>query len=143
MAAARPALDSLDSKDRAALSRFLEELQEIYAEELLVVAVTGEAASACYRAGRTPLQTLVVVREVGPGILRAARGSLRRWARARIPTPLFLDPAYLEGSLDTFPLEFLIRNDRSMGRCKRHIDEKWFICSLFIDKINCSPGVFR
>lgn len=96
-----------DQKDEAALTRFVGELREIYGGELEAVAVTGEAASSSYRAGRTALQTLVVVREVAPAILRAARKSLPRWARGRIPTPLFLDPSYLAGSLDTFPLEFL------------------------------------
>jgi hypothetical protein len=94
-------------RDEAALTQFVEELQEIYAGVLSSVAVTGEAASSTYRPGVTPLQSVVVVQEVTPAVLRAARPSLRRWARRRIPTPLFLDPAYLAGALDTFPLEFL------------------------------------
>lgn len=98
---------AFDRKDQAALEAFAAELQEIYGGALLAVAVTGEAASASYRAGRTPLETLVVVRELTPATLRAARSSLGRWARKRIPTPLFLDPAYLAGASDTFPLELL------------------------------------
>jgi hypothetical protein len=94
-------------RDAESLSRFVDALRELYGPELLAVAATGEAASATYRPGRTPLQSVVVLQEVDPGRLRAARPLLRRWARRRIPTPLFLDPLYIEGALDTFPLEFL------------------------------------
>lgn len=95
-----------DAKDQAALEGFKTELEDIYGAVLEAVAVTGEAASPCYRAGRTPLQTVVIVSDLNPAVLRAYRPSLRRWARKRIPTPLFFDPAYLEGALDAFPLEF-------------------------------------
>lgn len=100
------ALAIFDARDRSALERFTTELEEIYGGLLQAVAVTGEAASACYRAGRTPLQTVVIVSDLNPAVLRAARPSLRAWSRKRIPTPLFFDPGYLEGALDAFPLEF-------------------------------------
>ncbi len=96
-----------DPDDEAALARFVDDLREIHADALVAVAVTGEAASSTYRPRRTPLQTVVVLQEVTPAKLRATRPSLRRWARRRIPTPLFLDRVYIEGALDTFPLEFL------------------------------------
>lgn len=99
--------DRFDDRDAESLSRLVEDLRELYGAALLAVAVTGEAASATYRPGRTPLQSVVVLQEVDPGRLRSARPLLRRWARRRIPTPLFLDPLYIEGALDTFPLEFL------------------------------------
>jgi len=98
---------TLDSKDRASLDRFTADLRKIYGDVLQSVALTGEAASESYRPGRTPLETVVVVESVTPAVLRAARGSLRDWARKRISTPLFLDPPYLERALDAFPLEFL------------------------------------
>lgn len=100
-------LDRFDEKDAAALSRYVDELREMHRGSLLAVAVTGEAASSTYRAGRTPLQSVVVLEEVTPVALRASRPALRRWARRRIPTPLFLDPVYLASALDSFPLEFL------------------------------------
>ena len=104
MRASPPAFDSKDSR---ALEQFTEEVQEIYGQLLETVAVVGEAASSSYRPGRTPLETVIVVKELRPALLRAARDSLRAWERKRIATPLFLDPAYVEGALDTFPLEFL------------------------------------
>ncbi|MBW2423617.1 MAG: hypothetical protein JRG86_05175 [Deltaproteobacteria bacterium] len=99
--------DRFDEKDAAALGRYVDELREIHRGSLVAVAVTGEAASSTYRAGQTPLQSVVVLEEVTPVALRASRPALRRWARRRIPTPLFLDPAYLASALDSFPLEFL------------------------------------
>jgi len=122
--------DRFDLRDADSLARFVEELQELYGPELLAVAVTGEAASASYRAGRTPLQSVVVVRKVDPGRLRAARPLLRRWKRRRIPTPLFLDPLYIEGALDTFPLEFL---ELSEHHAMLFGDER-FLASIRIDR---------
>lgn len=97
---------TFDARDRASLDRFTAELEDIYGDVLLAAAVTGEAASSCYRAGRTPLQSVVIVSDLNPAVLRAARPSLNAWARKRIPTPLFFDPHYLAGALDAFPLEF-------------------------------------
>jgi hypothetical protein len=108
MSESQPSFDAqaFDSRDRSALEGFRDELEDIYGALLLAVAVTGEAASSCYRPRRTPLQTVVIVSDLNPAVLRAARPSLRAWARKRIPTPLFFDPTYLEGALDAFPLEF-------------------------------------
>ena len=96
----------LDAKDRQALESFTDELQRLFGGGLIVAALVGEAASACYRPKQTALQTVVVLDTLSPERLRTARPALRGWARQRIPTPLFLDPGYLEGALDTFPLEF-------------------------------------
>jgi hypothetical protein len=102
-----PHVQQLDPKDRGSLDRFIADLRALYGSTLRAVALSGEAASATYRPRVTPLQTVVVLDEVSPKALREARPHLRAWRRARIPTPLFLDPRYIETSLDTFPLEFL------------------------------------
>jgi len=122
--------DRFDDRDAESLVRFVDELRERYGPDLLAVAVTGEAASTTYRPGRTPLQSVVVVREVDPARLRAARPLLRRWARRRIPTPLFLDPLYIEGALDTFPLEFLEMSEHHAML----FGDEGFLASIRIDR---------
>lgn len=113
MSESNPSLqDRFDAEDASSLSRLVVDLQRLYGAGLLMVAVTGEAASTAYRAGRTPLQTVVVLQEVTPARLRDARPLLRGWKKRRIPTPLFLDPGYIEGAVDTFPLEFLEMSER-------------------------------
>ena len=44
--------------------------------------------------------------------LRRTRGRVSAWRRRRIPTPVLMDPRYVESSLDVFPLEFLEIGDR-------------------------------
>jgi hypothetical protein len=97
----------LDSRDRASLDAFAEELRRLHGPGLVAALLTGEAASAAYVPGRTPLSTVVVLQQVTPEALRRTRPRLRGWGRRRIPAPLFLDPLYIESALDVFPLEFL------------------------------------
>jgi hypothetical protein len=97
----------LDRKDRAALERFVEELHGLHGEALLAVVLTGEAAGPGYRPGRSALTTIAVLQDVTPEALRRTRERVAGWRRRRIPTPLLMDPLYIQSSLDVFPLEFL------------------------------------
>ncbi len=97
----------LDSKDRTALDGFVADLRTLHDDALVAVVLTGEAASAGYRPRKSPLSTVVVLRDVTPDALRRTRSRVRRWKWRRIPTPLLMDPLYIESSLDVFPIEFL------------------------------------
>jgi hypothetical protein len=97
----------LDRKDRTALDRFVEDLRGLHPDALVAALLTGEAASAGYRPRRSPLTTVVVLDEVTPDTLRRTRERVRGWRRRRIPTPLLMDPLYIESSVDVFPIEFL------------------------------------
>jgi hypothetical protein len=105
-------LSHLDEGDRAALERVRRELRELYGGALRAVALTGEAAGRGYRPGRSPLELAVVLDAVTPEALRRARPRLRAWARRRVATPLFLDPAWLAEARDAFPLELLELTER-------------------------------
>jgi hypothetical protein len=102
-----PPLSHLDARDRASLDRVRRELHEVYGEALRAVALTGEAAGAAYRPGRSPLELAVLLEAVTPEALRRLRPRLGGWARQRVVTPLLLDPRWLAGSRDVFPIEFL------------------------------------
>ena len=97
----------LDRKDRTALDRFVEDLRRLHPDALVATLLTGEAASAGYRPRRSPLTTVVVLDEVTPDTLLRTREGVRGWRRRRIPTPLLMDPLYIESSVDVFPIEFL------------------------------------
>jgi hypothetical protein len=100
-------MPDLDAKDRAALDRLVADLRDLHGPALLAVALTGEAAGAGYIPRKSPLSVVVVLDEVTPEALRRTRGRIPAWRRRRIPAPLLMDPAYVESSLDVFPLEFL------------------------------------
>lgn len=100
-------LSHLDAGDRATLEGVRRELRELYAQALRAVALTGEAAGDAYRAGRSPLELAVLLDDVTPEALRLVRPRLRAWSRRRVATPLLLDPRWLAGARDVFPLELL------------------------------------
>lgn len=100
-------LSHLDARDRATLERVRSELREGYGGALQAVALTGEAAGAAYRPGRSPLELAVLIDAVTPEALRRLQPRLRAWARRRVAPPLLLDPVWIEEARDVFPLEFL------------------------------------
>jgi hypothetical protein len=102
-----PPLAHLDARDRATLDLVRRDLHDAYGGALRALALTGEAAGAGYRAGRSSLDLAVLLDEVTADALRRVRPRLAAWARLRVPTPLLLDPAWLAQARDAFPLEFL------------------------------------
>jgi len=104
----------LDPRDRSAAEAFVADLRETHGDALLAVALTGEVASEAYRPRKTPLESVILLDAVTPEALRRTRAHLRRWDRRRIPTPLVLDPRYVESALDVFPLEFLEISDHHL-----------------------------
>jgi hypothetical protein len=100
-------LSHLDDKDRATLEQVRRDLHELFADSLRAVALTGEAAGASYRPGRSPLELAVLLDQVTAAALRRVRPWLARWARRRVAAPLFFDLRWLADSRDVFPIEFL------------------------------------
>ncbi|MFH1060762.1 MAG: hypothetical protein V1797_19040 [Pseudomonadota bacterium] len=83
------------------------DLQAALGGELISVTLYGSAAAGRYRPGVSDLNLLVVAGQAAadrPGLLAAFA---RKWAPARVATPLVLTPAFLAGSRDTFPVELL------------------------------------
>jgi len=102
----------LDRRDGRTVDEAVKALKRACGSRLLAVALTGEAASAGYRPGKSPLSLAIVVDEVEPTILDAIRPAMTRRLARRIATPLVFDPLYLETSKDVFPLESLDLFDR-------------------------------
>jgi len=107
-------MPELTPKDRASLIACVGDLRAIHGDALVAVALTGEAAGAGYRPGKSPLSTVVVIEQVDAPALRRMQAKLRAWRRRRIPTPLVMDPLYIESALDVFPLEFLEISDHHL-----------------------------
>ncbi|MFC1561040.1 hypothetical protein ACFL4V_01035 [Candidatus Latescibacterota bacterium] len=87
-------------------AEFLENVREAFAENLLSVILYGPAARG--ETGKTPyINFMVVVTDNTPSELARCSSFVKKWNKHLITTPLFLDPDYIQQSLDTFPLEFL------------------------------------
>jgi predicted nucleotidyltransferase len=78
-----------------------------FGDDLVSVILYGSAVTTEYDAKRSDLNFLVLLSEKGIERLYLAHDLVAKWRKHRVSTPLFLTKAYIESSLDTFPIEFL------------------------------------
>jgi predicted nucleotidyltransferase len=78
-----------------------------FASDLISVMLYGSAVTAEYDPKKSDLNFLIVLSEEGIEQLHLAHTLAAKWRKKRVGTPLFLTKAYIESSLDTFPIEFL------------------------------------
>jgi hypothetical protein len=71
------------------------------------VVLYGSALTSEYMPKKSDLNFLIVLSEAGIEQLHLAQDLVGKWRKKRVSTPLFLTRAYIESSLDTFPIEFI------------------------------------
>lgn len=81
--------------------------KDIYGEDLISIVLYGSAAGEDYRPGKSDLNFLIVLSEDAIDHLDRAMDTVSRWSRKNVAIPLFMTPAYIDSSLDSYPLEFL------------------------------------
>lgn len=85
--------------------RFAWELERIYDADLVSVVLYGSAARGEYRAGRSDLNLLVLLREVSAGALRRGSEAARAWVAEENPPPLIMAADEWRASADVFAIE--------------------------------------
>jgi predicted nucleotidyltransferase len=86
---------------------FVTEFRGVFERDLVSIALYGSAAGGDYRPGRSDLNFLIVLTEAGIEELDRAFDAVERWRKRRVAVPLFVTEAYIRGSQDVFPLEYL------------------------------------
>ena len=86
---------------------FLVDIRDAFGESLKSVVLYGPAARGEVYKDRQYINFLVIVGDNTPSELARCAKQVKKWRKRLITTPLFLDPSYIERSLDTFPLEFM------------------------------------
>jgi predicted nucleotidyltransferase len=104
-------MGGLDARTEGLLEGFTREIRDLYEDDLLAVILYGSAVGPEFIPGVSDLNLLVLLKEVGPNQLAKAAKFMPRWRKSRL-SPLFLDPEYLESSVDVFPIEFLEMKER-------------------------------
>jgi len=94
------------------LSGFVQDVQQLYGNDLLAIFLYGSAATGEHIRGRSDINVTVVLNRLTPALLRKASGELRSWSRQGLATPLFFDPEFLRDALDVFPIEILDMQER-------------------------------
>lgn len=105
---------SVPKDPREIFPQITEDYQDLYGEDLTGIILYGSAAGRDYRPGKSDINFMIVLTEAGIGGLDRALETVSRWRRRKVAVPLFLTEAYLEGSTDVFPVEYL-------GFQRRHI----------------------
>lgn len=104
-------MSELDEKTERSLRNFSREVRDLYGDDVLSIILYGSAVGPDYIPEVSDLNLLVILKEVGPEQLGKALRYVKQWRKNRI-NPLFLDPRYIESSLDAFPIEFLEMKER-------------------------------
>ncbi len=77
-------------------------------EQLVALIVSGEATREDFVPGRSAIDSVALLTAVDADSLGAIRGAWKPLARKGLQPPITLTPQALAGSLDVFPVEFLI-----------------------------------
>jgi len=97
----------MDEKLQGLITAFSGEVAEKSGEALVSLVLYGSAVSGEYVSGRSDLNFLIVLESVDADELSILQKPFKRWQKKGVGIPLILDRADLEGSLDSFPMEFL------------------------------------
>jgi len=86
---------------------FLEGLAQVAGPGLHSLYLVGSAVTTDWVAGRSDINTLLVLSDLHLGVLEAIAPLGQRFKGAGIAPPLVMDVGYVNSSLDVFPMEFL------------------------------------
>jgi len=92
---------------RTKAAPFLEELAKLAGPGLHSLHLVGSAVTPDWNASRSDINTLFVLQEMDLAVLESIAPLGRRFKGAGIAPPLVMDLAYVNSSLDVFPMEFL------------------------------------
>jgi len=99
-------MEHLSEKMKKITDSFLRNVKETFGNKLISVVLYGPAARG--EQSKTPyINFMVVVKDNTPSELARCSSFVKSWYKQLITIPLFLNPDYIERSLDTFPLEFM------------------------------------
>jgi len=100
-------LTHLPDKIQSGLKNFVEDLKNLYSDRLVSVILYGSAAGEDFISGRSDINTLVILKKVDLDSLLKYQARQKKFEKLGIVAPLFLEPEYIQGSADSFPIEFL------------------------------------
>jgi len=83
------------------------DFEALYGDDLLSVILYGSCARGEYVPGKSDINFMLMLSENGITQLGKALATVEKWRRRAVATPLLLTRAYIETSLDAFPIEFL------------------------------------
>lgn len=99
-------MSSIPTKFEDVLSQFNDEIDQLFGKKVVSIILFGSGATAEYVPKRSDINFLVVLTPDGIEQIGNIKKHVTRWKKMKISLPLFLTKAYIEASLDSFPIEF-------------------------------------
>jgi hypothetical protein len=84
-----------------------EDYQQIFGVHLLSIVLYGSGAGEDYIPGKSDLNFLITLTDQGVERLDRVLETVARWRKRNVAIPLFMTRSYLQGSQDSYPIEFL------------------------------------
>jgi hypothetical protein len=97
----------IPNKPEDVFPELTDDYKKAFGADLLSIILYGSGASGHYVAGKSDLNFLVVLAEPGMDRLERTFDLIAKWKKRRVATPMVMTKAYLEASLDAYPLELL------------------------------------
>jgi predicted nucleotidyltransferase len=86
--------------------------QKVFGKDLVSLILYGSAASGHYVKGKSDINLLVVLTSTGMDKLADVLDTVQVWKKSRVAVPLVMTKAFIEKSLDCYPIEFLNMRNR-------------------------------
>ena len=85
---------------------------KVFNKELVSLILYGSAASGHYVKRKSDINLLVVLTSSGMDKLADVLDTVQVWKKSRVSVPLVMTKAFIENSLDCYPIEFLNMRNR-------------------------------
>lgn len=90
-----------------AIEKFQSDIGKTFGEQTVSIILYGSAVTEDFDPNRSDINFLIVLSEEGLNRVGSVQPLVKQWRKRNIRIPIFLTKAYIDASLDSFPLEFL------------------------------------
>lgn len=100
-------LEGLNSAVAGRFAPFAEEVLNKYVDDVHSIYVVGSAVTSDYSEKTSDINSVIVFKNMDFGFLEFIAPLGKKYRKKGIAVPLTMTPAYIDSSLDVFPMEFL------------------------------------
>jgi len=84
-----------------------EDYKKVFGKDLISLILYGSAAGGSYVKGKSDINLLIIVTPEVINKLENALDTVKHWQKRSVAVPLIMTKAFMESSLDSYPIEFL------------------------------------
>jgi predicted nucleotidyltransferase len=121
-------MDALPEQLQKVVKDFRSDIETLFTDHVVSMSVYGSAATEEYKHKKSDINVLVVLDESAIQNLQPAQKKSSKWQKMGVQ-PLFLTEAYIERSLDSFPIEFM-----NMKAAYHHVGGRDLLAGLEFDR---------